>query len=223
VYDEGNQPVSLDALDGEPCWLGVDLSSTQDLTAVVAAFPRHDGRMIVAPWFFCPADTLRKRQERDQIPYLTWADQGLIIPTAGNVVDYDQVETLIEDLAERFHVQEVAIDRWNSTATMNRLMEAGLTVAQFGQGTKSMAPAVKEAERLILARKLIHGGNPILRWSFSNVVLEQDAAGNRKPTKAKSAEKIDGAVAALMAISQAVIGDGGGSVHAQEERGLHFI
>lgn len=223
VYDEGSTPFDLADLEGEPCFLGVDLSSTQDLTAVVAAFPRPDGELLIAPWFFVPADSLRRRQERDQIPYLTWADQGLIEATAGNVVDYDQVESLIFDLAERFRVEEVAIDRWNSTATTNRLQEAGLTVAAFGQGMKSMSPAVKETERLILARKFVHGGNPVLRWNFSNVVIETDAAANRKPSKAKSAEKIDGAVATLMAVSRALAGEAGPSVYEEEGRGFTFF
>src|SRR5690606_24375079 len=138
------------------------------------------------PWFFVPRDTLRRRQERDQIPYLSWAEAGDLIATEGNVVDYDAVEELIISLAEGFQVREVAIDRWNATATINRLTAAGLPVVKFGQGFASMSPAVKEVERAILARRLQHGGHPVLRWCFQNVVVDQDPAGNIKFTKGRS-------------------------------------
>lgn len=207
TYDQGAEPVDLGDLEGCPCWIGVDLSSVEDLTAVVAVFPRDDGRYTVVPHFFAPEDTLRKRQDRDQIPYLLWAEQGYLTATEGSVVDYDVVESTIIALAERHQVVEIPLDRWNSTGTTNRLLAAGLPVVRFGQGFASMSPAVKETERLILSGRLHHGGHPILRWNFQNVTIDQDPAGNVKFNKTRSAEKIDGAVAAAMAIGRATAGD----------------
>lgn len=213
VYDEGAAAIDEDALNGEPCWIGVDLSSVEDLTAVVAAFRAPGGGYIVLPRFFVPEATLRKRQERDKLPYLDWAERGFLIATPGNVVDHDAVVGAIVDMAGRFRVMEVAIDRWNSTAVTTRLSAAGIPVVQFGQGFASMAAPIKELERAILSRSFQHGGHPVLRWNFGNVAVEQDAAGNRKFTKAAAAEKIDGAVATVMAIGRAFAADTAPSIY----------
>ncbi len=134
------------------------------------------------------------------------------------MIDYAVIEAAIFEMAERYQVQEVAIDRWNSTATQTRLQAEGLTVAEFGQGFASMSGPVKEVERALLSGKLRHGGHPVLRWNFLNVVPDADAAGNVKFTKAKSVEKIDGAVATVMAIGRAFASETVGSVY--EGRGL---
>lgn len=223
LYDQGSESIDLEELEGEPCWLGIDLSSTQDLTAVVAAFAREDGRIALVPFFFVPKDTLRERQERDGVPYLLWAEQGHLIPTPGNVVDYSVVEAKVIELAERFRVMEIAIDRWNATGTITRLTDVGLTVAKFGQGFTSMAPAVKETERLIISNKLQHGGNPVLRWNFANVVIDQNHTGDGRFNKARSADKIDGAVASAMAIARASASERGASVYESEDRPLGFL
>jgi phage terminase large subunit-like protein len=123
--------------------------------------------------------------------------------TAGSVVDYGIVEGYVAELAERFRVEAVAIDRWNSTGTQTRLQAIGLPVVTFGQGFASMSPAVKEVERLILDRKITHDGNPAMRWCLGNVAIAQDPAGNVKIDRAKAKEKVDGAVALAMAIGVA--------------------
>lgn len=223
LYDEGGEVIDLDALVGEPCWIGVDLSSTEDLTAVVAAFLRPNGGYIVLPQFFVPQDTLRRRSERDGVPYVRWAEEGHIIPTPGNVVDYDWVENAIMDLAERYRVMEIAIDRWNSTGTINRLTAAGLPVAKFGQGFASMSPACREVERAILSRKLHHGGHPVLRWCFQNAVIVSNPAGDVKFDKSRAAEKIDGAVATAMAVARAAAAEAMPSVYETEREGFLFV
>jgi phage terminase large subunit-like protein len=136
-----------------------------------------------------------------------------ITATPGNVVDYEIVEAKIMDLAERFNVAEIPIDRWNATGTMNRLMNAGLPVVKFGQGFASMNAAVKETERTILSGNLKHGGHPVLRWNFQNCTIDRDPAGNEKFNKARSPEKIDGAVACAMALARARAGENGPSVY----------
>lgn len=217
LYDAGGQPVDLTAREGEPCWLGVDLSSTQDLTAVVAAFRDDDGGYTLAPWFFCPADNLAKRQERDQIPYLRWAEENHLIATPGNVVDYAFVEQTIAEIAERFRIQELAIDPAMSAGIVPRLQDLGINVVHFRQGWLSMTPAIKETERALLAGKVRHGGHPILRWNFGNAVIDPGPTGDTaRFSKTKSAEKIDGAVAAAMAIARAQASDAGPSIFESE-------
>ncbi|OYX13417.1 MAG: terminase [Rhizobiales bacterium 32-66-8] len=201
VYDEGADPVDLAALEGKPCWLGVDLSSTTDLTAIVAAWQDGAGGYIVHPWFFCPADNLRERADRDGVPYPAWAEQGFITPTPGNVVDFRFVEDRIRDLCQRFDVRDIAFDPHLARNTLNTLMEEGLPASEMRQGWMTMAPAIKELERAIVGRRFSHGGHPVLRWNFENIAVHTDPAGNRMFHKGKSRDRIDGAVACAMAVS----------------------
>ncbi|MGP2493508.1 terminase large subunit [Mesorhizobium sp. PUT5] len=209
IYDEGAGGVDLDALesDQEPCWLGVDLSSNSDLTAVVAAWGNPDDGYSVHPWFFCPKDNLRKRADRDQVPYPQWAEEGFIIPTPGNVVDFSAVEDHIRELCARFNVQEIAFDPHLARVMMSNLAEDGFPAVEMRQGWITMAPAVKELERAIIGRKFRHGAHPILRWHFSNIAIEQDKAGNISFHKGKSRDRIDGAVATAMAVARCAAGD----------------
>jgi phage terminase large subunit-like protein len=199
---------------------------TTDLTAVVAAWRDGDDGYAVVPWFFCPADNLRGRADRDHVPYPAWADHGFIIPTPGNVTDYRAVEQHIRWLCSEFAVQEIAFDPAYAQAVMAPLQEDGLPVATMRQGWLTMAPAIKELERAIVGRKLRHGGHPVLRWNFENIAVETDRAGNRLFTKSKSRDRIDGAIACAMAVARASTGDSGVSIYDNaEERpaGLLFV
>lgn len=207
IYDEGAFPVDLTDLEEDPCWIGVDLSSNSDLTAVVAAWGDPETGYSVHPWFFCPADNLRRRAERDGVPYPTWAEDGLIIPTSGNVVDFVAVENHIRELCARFNVQEIAFDPHMGRVMMSNLVEDGFPAVEMRQGWVTMAPAVKELERAIVGRKFRHGGHPVLRWHFSNIAIETDKAGNISFHKGKSKDRIDGAVAAAMAVGRCMAGD----------------
>jgi phage terminase large subunit-like protein len=222
IWDEGEQQISLDDIDpGTRAWLGVDLSSTQDLTAVVAVLEQPAGGFLVLPRFFVPQDGIRRRSERDGVGYAAWADQGFITATAGSVVDYSVVEDYVAELAERFRVEAIAIDRWNSTGTQTRLQEQGLPVVAFGQGFASMSPACKEVERLVLNRQLAHTGCPVMRWCLANVAIAQDPAGNVKIDRAKAKEKVDGAVALAMAVGVAATAPAG-SIY-QERPSFLFV
>ncbi|WP_413207009.1 terminase large subunit [Rhodospirillum sp. A1_3_36] len=213
TWDKGAFPVDLEAREGDPCWLGVDLSSTEDLTAVVVAFQDCDEGVSVVPHFFVPGDSIRRRQEVDGVPYPAWAEQGFITACPGPVVDYGMVEERIKDIAGRFRVCEIAMDKWNATGTISRLLEEDLPVVTHQQGFVSMSPPMKEAQRLILQGKIRHGGHPVLRWCVSNVIPDKDAAGNIKPSKARVLERIDGAAAMIMAVGRALAGESGASVY----------
>lgn len=208
VYDKGAAPVDLDEMEmvQTPCCLAFDLSKNEDLTCVVACFEDGDG-YAVHPWFFCPEDNLRARGERHGVDYVSWAEDDYIIPTPGNVVDLRAVEDHIRELCARFNVRDISGDATYARNMMANLSESGLPVAEFRQGWVSMAPAVKELERAILAHRFRHGGHPVLRWNFENVQLHVDQAGNRSFHKGKSGNKIDGAVAAAMAVARCAASD----------------
>lgn len=217
VYDRCADPIDMAELEGRPCWLGVDLSSTQDLTAVVAAFVDDNGSYVLLPHFFCPEDNLAKRQERDQIPYVRWVEEGFLTATPGNVIDYGHVEEVIADMASRYLIQELAIDPAMSAGIVPRLQDMGINVVQFRQGWITMTPAVKETERALLSGKVRHGGHPVLRWNFGNAVIDRGPMGDTaRFSKLKSAEKIDGAVAAAMAIARAQASESGPSIYESE-------
>ena len=203
LYDEGDRPIDLASLRGQPCWLGVDLSSTSDLTAIVAAWRDGAGGYIVHPWFFCPGDNLRARTEKDSVPYSLWAEQGLITATPGNVVDYSYVESRIEQIARDYKVQEIAFDPRMAHRSITNLLQKGLPAIEHPQSWAVMVPAIMELERAIIARKFQHGGHPILRWNFANIAVKTNTNGDRIFSRTKSKEKIDGAVAAAMAVSRA--------------------
>lgn len=218
VYDEGSDAVDLEALEGEPCWIAVDMGLNIDLTAVVACWRDGEDGFQVAAWFFVPADNLRAKADRDRVPYPRWAEEGFIIPTPGPVTDYRAVEQHLRDLCERFDVQELVFDPAYAQAVMGPLTEDGFPTATMRQGWVTMAPAIKELERAIIGRRFRHGGNPVLRWCFENVAVETDKAGNKSFHKGKSRDRIDGAVAAAMAVARASAGGGGGSIYDTEER-----
>lgn len=148
---------------------------------------------------------MHERVNRDKVPYDQWHREGHITVTEGNIVDYRKIRADIEKIAEFYNIREIAYDRYNATETILELMDDGLTMVPFGQGYRDMSPPTKDIETKIIAHKIIHNGNPVLRWNFSNVVVKTDEAGNIKPDKNKSVEKIDGAVAAIMAYGRASV------------------
>ena len=214
VYDQGAGEVDLAFLERERCWIGVDMSTTTDLTAVVACWRDDDDGYIVQPYFFVPADNLRTRADRDGVDYVRWAAEGYITATPGNVVDYRAVESCIRGLCERFDVQEIAFDKAYAQPVMAPLEEDGLPVVVLQLGWVTQSPALNEVERAVIAGKFRHGGHPVLRWCFENVAIQTDAAGNRTMHKGKSRERIDGAFATWMAVSRAAAAEDPMSVYA---------
>lgn len=217
VYDEGAGEVDLELLRGEPCWLAVDCSATTDLTAILAAWRDRDDGFAVAAWFFVPEDALQARADRDGVPYPRWAGEGLITPTPGAAIDYRMVEAKIRDLVATFDVREIAFDRAYGAAVMGPLVDDGLPVVTMPQGWITQSPALNLLERAIISRKFRHGGHPVLRWCFENVVVHTDSAGNRVMHKGKSRDRIDGAVAAWMAVARAAASEGPTSIFDRPE------
>ena len=225
IYMRGNEPIDMDALEGRDCYAGLDLSSTGDITALVLMFPPRDmdEKYIVLPFFWVPEDTIPRRVKANSVPYDVWEKQGHILATEGNVIHYDFIEHFIYDLAEKYHILEIAVDRWNATQIIQNLEGEGFTIVPFGQGFSSMSAPTKEFYRLLMEGQIIHGGHPVLRWMAGNVVVDTDPAGNIKVTKARSKEKIDGIVAAIMALDRAQRNEGQSSGSVYDQRGLLLI
>ena len=220
-WDECAFPVSVDTLQGRECYGGLDLSSTTDITAFVLVFPPRDEteRYEILPFFWLPEETLSLRVRRDHVPYDVWEQQGYVKTTEGNVVHYGFIEIFIEELGTRYNIKEIAFDRWGAVQMVQNLEGMGFTVVPFGQGYKDMSPPSKELMKLTLEKKLAHNGHPVLRWMMDNIFIKTDPAGNIKPDKEKSTEKIDGAVALIMALDRAIRHkDDGGSVY--DDRGI---
>lgn len=204
LWDAITDTVEAEDLVGRECFGGLDLSTTTDLTAFVLLFPGEDGYDVL-PFFWAPAEGARKRERRDRVPYETWARQGYLKLTDGDVIDYDVIRKDINDLRTRYNVREIAADRWNATQILTQLAGDGFEIVAYGQGFKDMTSPTKELLKLVTAGQLRHGGHPVLRWMASNMSTETDAAGNLKPSKKKSTERIDGMVALVMSIGRALV------------------
>lgn len=223
IYEQGNRPIDLESLKGRDCYGGLDLSSSGDITAFVLMFPPRTETepYYMLPFFWVPEDTIPQRVKRASVPYDVWVRQGYLMSTEGNVIHYGFIEKVIEQLGELYHIREIAFDRWGAVQMVQNLEGAGFTVVPIGQGYRDMSPPTKAFYELLMKGEIIHGGNPVMRWMAGNVVVETDPAGNIKPTKAKSAEKIDGIVAAIMALDRCIRNAGQqGSVYDDPERGL---
>ena len=188
-------------------------------------FPPTDSedKYWVLPYFWVPEDTLDLRVKRDHVPYDTWERQGFIMTTEGNVIHYGYIEQFIERLGERFNIREIAFDRWGAVQMVQNLEGMGFTVVPFGQGFKDMSPPTKELMKLVLERKIAYGGHPVLRWMMDNIFIRTDPAGNIKMDKEKSTEKIDGAVATVMALDRAIRCGNDTSESVYDSRGLLFL
>lgn len=178
---------------------GLDLASVQDLTALLLVHRAEDGRHHVLARFWCPEDGIAHRSRVDGVPYEDWVRDGYLTPTPGNVTDYAYIREAMSELAEQYEIQELGFDRWNATQITTELTQDGATCVAIPQTHAGLGPAWRELEKVILEHRLVHGGHPILRWMAGNVEVETDAAGNQKPSKARSSERIDGIVALTMA------------------------
>lgn len=217
-WDECGHTVDLDALEERDCYMGLDLSSKLDLTALALMFPPLDDdlwRLWVRSYI--PAESMAERERVEHIPYSLWERDGWITATEGDVIDYQWIEKDIKELADRFNILEMAYDPWSCQQTALRCRDdIGLQVVPVRQGFMSLSEPTKEFERLVVSGKLAHGGNSCLTWQANNVSVRHDPAGNIKPDKGlKARHKIDGIVASIIALARASLWDGG-SVYETE-------
>lgn len=207
-------PVELSALEGRDCYGGLDLSSTTDMTAFSLWFPPQDPDdpnepHIWVPFFWLPEDRVKELERRTKVPLQRWAKTAAhagpaLRLTEGGVVDYRAVRELVEEMAERFNLLAVGYDRWNATETVQQLADAGLEMEQVSQGYAGLNEPCQQLERLVLSRRVSHGGHPILRWHIDCVGLKQNADGYVKPVKPDrqtSSKRIDGVASGLNALA----------------------
>ncbi len=209
-------PVDEQDLIGRECYGELDLSSSIDITAFVLVFrPRDDTeKYVILPYFWISKENMIQRVRRDHVPYDVWAQRGFLETTEGNVMHYGFIEKYIDELGKKFHIKEIAFDRWGAVQMIQNLEGLGFTVVPFGQGFKDMAPPSKELIKQTLEQKLAHGGYPVFRWMMDNIFVRTDPVGNIKPDKEKSTEKIDEAVATVMVLDRAIRnGSSSGSVY----------
>ena len=189
---------------GRKCFGGLDLSSTQDLTAFSLCFPPEgdDDLYYLLSWGWMPSETAKAQRRR---PYLQWINSGHLYKIPGSVIEYPFVIEKILQLKKEYHIEAVCFDRWGATSVVQALEAEEITMIQHGQGFKDQSQPTKELLKLILSQKIRHDGHPVLRWCISNLVVELDSAGNVKPSRRRSTEKIDLAVSSIMALSGHII------------------
>lgn len=213
------QEIDLELLRELPCWMAIDLASTGDLTASAKVWRDEDNdRFILKSRIWIPEEVIHERSERDKVPYDQWVHEGWMEVTPGATTNYETIrDALIED-AQTYDVKEIAADRlFQGAWLVQQLDDEGIDVFAHGQGFMSMAIPTKQFLEAVFGRTLVADRNPVLAWMADNLALEVDSAGNNKPSKRKSAEKIDGIVAAIMALGRAHVDDSGS---AYEDRGV---
>jgi len=204
----GGEPLDL---RGRDVFGGLDLSETKDLTALVLiGCDISDGSWSAQCTFWLPAEGLRDKAKADRVPYDVWAAKGFLQTTPGSSVSYEYVARHLKQVFDQHRVVRLAFDRWNMEHLKPWLLNAGFSeqvikdkFIGFGQGYKSMSPALRDLESVILEKKLRHGDHPILQMCASNSVIDRDPAGNRKLSKKRSTGRIDGMTALVMAFGVA--------------------
>lgn len=206
-------------LKGCACWGGLDLSNVSDITAYVLLFHEND-RFQLLPHFWIPEEKMLEKIRKENINYDKWAAEGYVTVTPGNVIDYDFVKADILRIVADYDLRTSAYDRWNSSQTIIDLQNEGMECNPFGQGYGSMSAPAKEFEKLVLTGKIEHFGNPVLRWMLASTLVKTDPAGNIKPDKEKSTQKIDGIVASIMALGEWMTAQADDESNPYENRGL---
>jgi phage terminase large subunit-like protein len=207
VWEACFEEFDRNLLRGRKCWAGLDLSSTQDLTALVLLFAptNADPHWRLVPYFWIPGEGVAERAQRDRILWLpNWIEKGYVEALPGRAINKLAVARRCAEIASAYDLQYIGFDRWRIDDFIRICDDEGISLplVAHGQGFKDMAPAVDEFERMILEDKLRHDGNPVMAWCVGNSVVETDPAGNRKISKARSSGRVDGVVAAVMAAGQ---------------------
>ena len=196
-----SENLHLDYFTGASCFVGVDLASVQDLTAVSYVFKVED-QIYIVPRFFIPEESLQTRVDKET--YKLWVKQGHLQVTPGNVTDYEYITRDMLEVGQLLKIKKIAYDSWNSTQWAAEATRRKLPLEPFSQTPGNFNGATRELERLVMTGKVTFDNNPILRWNFNNVTIRTDSNGNIKPDKAKSISKIDGVIAAIQGVAMLI-------------------
>lgn len=199
--------LDLDTFAGQPCWIGLDLASKTDIAALTLLFahPEIEGGYAIFGRYYLPEDTVMATSNSQ---YAGWMRNGRLTVTPGNVIDFGWIEADLIEMSSRFQVQGVAFDPFQATQLSTRMLAEGLPMIEVRPTVLNFSEPMKALEALVLQRRLIHDGDPVLGWMASNVVAHLDAKDNIYPRKERPENKIDGIVALIMALSRALVGDG---------------
>lgn len=213
----------LSELAGRPCYAALDLANSVDVAALILLFPPHDDDPLyhLHGRYYLPEDTVEEKASSNYSHYATWAHQGFMTLTPGNVIDYDYIMDDLRDFLSRFEVREVPYDPWQATQLATQMLAEGAPMVELRQTVQNLSEPMKEMEKLVLSKKLAHGNCPVMSWMVSNVVAKLDKKDNIYPTKEKPENKIDGAVGAIMALARVVVHQDDASVY--ETRGLRTL
>lgn len=210
AWDRNAGMVDEQAFAERDTWGGLDLASTSDLCALCWLFPDDETGTLDAVWrFWTPEDNLASLDKRTAGAASRWVREGFLTKTPGNVADYDFIKEQIRRDRDTFKVKSLGYDPWNASQLTNDLVSERAPMVKVRQGFQTMSPVLKEIQRLTLqgtpeAPALRHGGHPVVRWCVDNLAVVMDPAGNVKPDKANSNDKIDGVSALATAMAEII-------------------
>lgn len=221
-----NFKVDPEKLIGRKCFLGMDLSSSLDITALAFCFPPENEKekYQFLYRFFIPEENLIDRERRDKVPYTYWVEKGLVLTTPGNVIDYNFIEQEILNMAQKYEIEEIPHDPWKAQEIVNNLTAENFVMVPMFQRYSAMAGPTDTFEKKVMAKEIAHGGDPVIRWMMSCTEVKSDRQGNimpMKPRRDQTGKRIDGVVAMIMALGRAVVVEEDGSVY--DGRGLLVI
>jgi phage terminase large subunit-like protein len=187
-------------LYGMPCYGGMDLSTTQDLTSFCLAWKHPDGGYDMRWWFWIPGDKLMDRIKKDGVPYQVWANDGWLELIPGEVIDQEYVKQRIMEICAQYRVVTIGADKFNNTWIMQELDRNKINVQPFAQNAGTITEPAKELMTRVIEGKFRHGCNPVARWNFSNAVIKKFPNDTFRLDKDKAEKRIDGVAAAIMAV-----------------------
>ena len=216
--------LDLGFFEGKDVYIGCDLSTRNDLTALSLVHVDENEEAWILPFAYCPEEGVRRRSRIDRVDYDAWAQQGFLTATPGNAVDYDYIAQQIREIAKIANVKGVGYDPWNATQFALGLQAEGSPMVEVRQGYRTMSEPCKALEALILGKRLHHPAHPVLDWCIGNTIVDTDPAGNIKPSKASSTERIDCVAALVTALAlQVNNADAGTGVSMYESQGIECV
>lgn len=204
---DANDDIKIEDLKGKSCYVGIDLSSTTDMTSVNFEFPFEDGRYAVISHSFIPENRVLEKEKKDGVSYRTWIKKGYITETPGDVVDYSFIESYIMQMSDDYDIREICYDPWNATQLAQNLTNEGFTTVEIRQGYRTLSEPTKDIMSLVLQKKLLHFNNPVLAWAMNNAIVTMDPAENIKLDKSKAQYRIDPAVALVISHVRAMVSE----------------
>ena len=202
-YDECGAVLDFEDLEGYPCYLGLDVASNRDLTALAAVWDLGGGQYAWHCWFWCPEETVLERARLENVNYEAWVEAGHVETTFGNVIDLETIEKRLIEICNRYNVKSIGCDPWNTKNFAAVMMERHLMpFVMVSQTITRLSEPTKKLEEWIVGRKIRHNNNPVLRWMIDNVQIYRDTNDNIRAHKGKSRGKIDGVAATVIAIHE---------------------